>query len=172
MSRNFRFSCLSIAVLILMCIINLTVPNGIVVAADEGVNNGSALQAKLAFPLRDDKDYDDEYDDYGSTARGDGTYHARSPNDDDEEDDDYYGEELNNDDNEDNNDEVELHGNAGANGDGGFDQRAIRKQATAKPYSATSTTFCPEKCSCLGDFIECKNLNLQLPQIPNSVQDL
>lgn len=205
-SRNFRFSCPSIIVLILMCTISLHIPNRIVVAAiapagtprwakslplwaiiatsvtDEGVNNGSTLQAKL-FPLRDDKDYesltnddddDDEYDDdeyaqnYGDEKGEDLNNNSPDESDDDENDDHEDEEHIRH----------QIHGNIGVSSDSddldtsGYDQRSTRKQVTSKPYSATSTTFCPEKCSCLGDFIECKNLNLQLPQIPNSVQEL
>lgn len=147
MLKDHQFGCLAILVLVLIHI-SSNAPKAIA-EEQKGVNNDAQL-TNVGFPLRDDKDYDTAAD-YDDDDYGQNEYDANEKD----------GEVDGGDDIEGNSNEYDgIHG----------DQFAAR--ATDKPYSATSITFCPEKCSCLGDFIECKNLNLQLPSLPISVQEL
>lgn len=191
MPKRFQFSsCLTIlVVLVVVVLVDATASQQ--QQQQKGVNNDGGSDgglspdasllhaAKQAFPLRDDRDYesltnDDEYDDedYDQTEYGDDKLDDLNGDGDDEDDGDDHdgGFEGNNNDGGDDDDDVQRH--IGRPNSDHQTHRGLGK-ATAKPYSVTSTSlFCPEKCSCLGEFIECKNLNLQLPRIPSSVQDL
>lgn len=172
MPKHFQFGgCLTILVLVVLVDAAANVQKG--VNNDDGGGGGSISvgdasllhAAKQAFPLRDDRDYEsltnnDEYDDedYDQTEYGDDKLEYLSPDDDDDDED------------EDGDDDMH---HMSSTADRDHHQHRMMGKTTVKPYSATSTSlFCPEKCSCLGDFIECKNLTSQLPRIPNSVQEL
>lgn len=142
--RNSRIDGLLIVAFVLASVII----NASIVTADT-LNDGrdAMLQerpARPAFPLRDEKNYDADYDDDYDYAEE-------------------YADEKQTDSLADHTTEVDhiVHSP---------NQLA---RPTLQPYSVAASSFCPEKCSCLGYFIECKKLGTnEVPRFPNSVQEL
>lgn len=102
------------------------------------------LQERSAFPLRDDKDYDANYEDDYDYAEE-------------------YADEKETDSLDDHTTETDHIAHS---------PNQLARPAL-QPYSVAASSFCPDKCSCLGYFIECKKLGTnEVPRFPNSVQEL